>query len=137
MHAAPTAPAQRRRSMRLSAVLLRVAWTGILCGAMPSCGNHRSGCDAILEPAPRVECRYERLQSFAQQTGRLELELAKVGDPTEHDLVALRLMVTNPSLFPLLCPRMKTASARQRCQRLEERPHLSERARRPDAGAQR
>ena len=104
---------------------------------LAACGDGQTGCDAVPEPGPRVECRLERLQPLAQNTGRLELELAQITDPTEHDLVALRLMVQNPSLFPLLCPRMKTQSARQRCQRLEERPHLSERARRPDGAAPR
>ena len=102
-----------------------------------ACGDGRTGCDAVQEPGPRVECRLERLQPLAQNSGKLELELSKIADPTEHDLVALRLMVQSPSLFPLLCPRMKTQSARQRCQRLEERPHLSERARRPDGDAPR
>ncbi len=137
MHADHSELAQIRRPLRGSAALLGFVSIATLCFALLSCGEHRAGCDAIVEPGPRVECRYEKLQTFAAQVGRLELELAKVDDPTEHDLVALRLMVQNPSLFPLLCPRMKTKSARQRCERLEERPHLSERARRPDAGRQR
>lgn len=127
---------QRSSSARRRSSSLLLATCGSILGVMvTACGEQRSGCDAILEPGPRVECRYERIQSFAQNTGRLELELAKIEAPTEHDLVALRLMVQNPSLFPLICPRMKTPSARERCARLEERPHLSERARRPAAGA--
>ncbi len=109
----------------------------VACPWLAACGDARTGCDAIAEPGPRVDCRLEELQPLAPDTGRLELALAQIQDSTEHDLVALRLMVQHPSLFPLLCPRMRTHSARQRCERLEERPHLSERARRPGGDAPR
>ena len=127
---------QRSPSTRRQIPFLLLVISGSILGVLSTaCGEQRAGCDAIIEPGPRVECRYQHLQSFTQNTGKLELELAKIEAPTEHDLVALRLMVQNPSLFPLVCPRMKTPSARERCARLEERPHLSERARRPDVGA--
>ncbi len=97
-----------------------------------SCAHEPEDCGAVVEPGPRVECRLSELSPLVTDPGQLELALTELEDPTEHDLVALRLMVQSPSLFPLLCPRMKTPPARDRCQRLEERPHLSERARRPD-----
>lgn len=97
-------------------------------------GTTATGCDAIQEPTPRVECRIEALQPAVDDYPRLELELSNLQDDAEHDLVALRLMVQHPSLFPILCPRIRTSAARERCARLEERPHLSERAKRPAGG---
>ena len=97
------------------------------------CGSGPATCDTVVEPAPRMECRLAALEALVDRPDDLALALARIEDPAEHDLVALRLMVQAPSLFPLLCPQMRTPSARDRCSRLETRPHLSERARRPEA----
>lgn|GEM_PF-6346327 len=108
--------------------LIGLAW--VLGGS--GCTTAVGGCDGISDPNARVECRLDALRPIADDYGQLELRLAEIEDPAEHDLVALRLMVQTPSLLPILCPRIRTSAARERCERLQERPHLSERARRPD-----
>lgn len=96
----------------------------------PGCGG--AGCDAIADAGERVACRVAKNTPLVGDPDALTESMSSIEAPTEHDLVALQLMVQHPSLLPILCPKMRTDSAADRCQRLEQRPHLSERARRPE-----
>ena len=96
------------------------------------CNDKPAGCDGIADPNLRVNCRILSVEPLADDYGPLELRMSEIQDDAEHDMVALHLMVQHPSLFPILCPHIRTTAARERCERFQERPHLSERARRPE-----
>ena len=103
-----------------------------LLSPIEGCARAPVSCPEVVDPGERVQCRIDQMQPLLSDYGQLELRMSEIPDDAEHDLVALRLMVQQPSLFPILCPHIRTTAARERCERLQERPHLSERARRPD-----
>ena len=54
----------------------------------------------------------------------LEVELQKLSSPVEKDLVLLQLAVRQPKYARMLCKKIQTDNAKEKCQQIIGRPHL-------------
>ena len=54
-----------------------------------------------------------------------DAQLKQISDPMKRDVLLIRLAVQNPLHSSTLCQKVQTMGAKEKCQKVIERPHLS------------
>ena len=62
---------------------------------------------------------------FLGNWNEFDAQLKKISDPMERDVLLIRLAVQNPLHSSALCQKVQTMGAKEKCQKVIERPHLS------------
>lgn len=86
-------------------------------------------CAALSSPTAVEDCRYRLVSPLLSDPAALSAALAQISDDTSRDLLLLRLAVNHPDQAGLLCRQTTTPPAKQKCQQVLGRPHLSRRPR--------
>ncbi len=82
-----------------------------------------AGCDTLRDTMKREECRFTEAKKLAATPEALDAALVGL-DPTNRDLLLVRLAMDTPTSSAVLCGRVTTDIGRQRCQQILGRPHL-------------
>ncbi|MEC7984999.1 MAG: hypothetical protein VX278_07540 [Myxococcota bacterium] len=70
------------------------------------------------EPTP------ESIVPLLEDSTALEQELQKITDPNQKDLLLLRTAVQSPKHAQMLCKKIQTPNAKEKCKQIVGRPHL-------------
>lgn len=88
-----------------------------------------AACAALAGATEREECRYRLVEPLLADPAALQAALKDIAEPESRDLLLLRLATRHPDKASLLCRQVTTAAAREKCQQVLGRPHLSTRPR--------
>lgn len=102
--------------------------TGLVAALLMGCARPPASfadCGALSDLAAREECRFEHARALLDQPDALQAALASVPEVDSRDLLLLRLAVAEPTRAAALCHQTTTPGARQKCQQVIGRPHLS------------
>ncbi|MAA79780.1 MAG: hypothetical protein CL916_11020 [Deltaproteobacteria bacterium] len=54
-----------------------------------------------------------------------DAQLNNISDPIKKEILLIQLAVQNPQYSKILCTKVQTYGAKEKCQKVIERPHLS------------
>ncbi|MES2644956.1 MAG: hypothetical protein V4850_36050 [Myxococcota bacterium] len=83
------------------------------------------GCDGVRDPIAREECRYDAIKPLVDDEAALRAAVDSMTDAASRDLVLLRLAFDRPDRGQAMCRLVKTASVKEKCDKVVGRPHLA------------
>jgi hypothetical protein len=83
-------------------------------------------CAGISDDGAREDCRLQAALTLADDPDALRASLAAVPDDGARDLLRVRLVVQDPARLSWLCEDVRHGPSRDWCDRVVDRPHLSE-----------
>lgn len=91
-----------------------------------ACGTRApgmAGCASLPEGKEREECHFTEAKALVPNPDALDAALAPL-DPLARDLLLVRLAMDTPDQSAVLCGRVMSPVAKQRCEQILGRPHL-------------
>ena len=88
-------------------------------------------CARLDDATAREQCRYDFAVPMLDDAAAFDAALASVDDPSSRDLLLRRLAITAPTRAGLLCEKVQTAPAVEKCRQVLGRPHLQSTPREP------